>query len=80
MQTQVKVWGNSQGIRLSKEILGKAGIGLEDVLDVTVSEGKIILIKPFCHKTLEERAAVYGGQLNLDGEFDWGDAVGKEKW
>lgn len=26
-------------------------------------------------KTLEERAAEYGGNLGLDGEFDWGEPV-----
>ena len=28
MQTQVKEWGNSQGIRLPKEVLKSAGITL----------------------------------------------------
>ena len=43
MQTQVKAWGNSQGVRISKEILQAAAI-------------------------------------SLDGEFDWGEAVGREVW
>ena len=46
MQAQVKEWGNSQGIRLSKEILKSAGIALNEVLDVTVSSGIITLTKP----------------------------------
>ncbi|MBQ8815185.1 MAG: AbrB/MazE/SpoVT family DNA-binding domain-containing protein [Lachnospiraceae bacterium] len=80
MQAQVKGWGNSQGIRLSKEILQAAGISLNELLEVTVSDGVITLTKAFRHKTLEERAAEYGGQLNLDGECDWGEAVGREVW
>ena len=32
------------------------------------------------HKSLEERAAEFGGQLNLDGEFDLPLAVGLECW
>ena len=36
--------------------------------------------KIFVHKTLEERAAEYGGKLNLDGEYDWGEPVGREVW
>ena len=35
---------------------------------------------PFQHKTLEERAAAYAGKLSLDGEFDWGKPVGRERW
>jgi len=80
MQAQVKEWGNSQGIRLSKEILKSAGIALNEVLDVTVSNGVITLAKPFRHKTLEERAAEFDGKLMLDGEYDWGEPVGREVW
>lgn len=80
MQAQVKEWGNSQGIRLSREILKSAGIELNEVLDVTVSNGVITLVKPFRHKTLEERAAEYNGKLMLDGEYDWGEPVGREVW
>ena len=50
------------------------------MLDIKVSNGVIMLLKPFRHKTLEERAAQYGGRLNLDGEFDWGEPVGREIW
>lgn len=80
MQTQVKEWGNSQGIRLPKEVLKSAGIALNDILDVTASNNVITLAKPFRHKTLEERAAEFGGNLLLDGEYDWGEPVGREIW
>lgn len=80
MQTQVKAWGNSQGIRLPKEILQDAGIALNEILDVTVTNGVITLAKTFKHKTLEERAAEYGGDLKLDGELDWDEPVGREVW
>ena len=80
MQAQVKTWGNSQGIRISKEILKAANIKLDDILDVKISEGMITLVKPFRHKTLEERAEQYGGKLNLNGEYDWGERVGREGW
>ncbi len=80
MQAQVKEWGNGQGVRLSKEILKSAGITLNDILDITVSNGIITLSKPFRHKTLEERAAEFDGRLMIDGEYDWDEAVGKEVW
>lgn len=80
MKAEVKEWGNSQGVRLSKEILQIANIGLNESLDVTASDGIITLTKAFRHKTLEERAAEYGGNLNLDGEYDWGEPVGREVW
>ncbi len=80
MQAKVKVWGNSQGVRLSKEVLQAANIAVDEVLDVKVSDGVISLVKPFRHRSLEERAAEFGGKLNLDGEYDWGEPVGREAW
>ena len=80
MQAQVREWGNSQGIRLSKDILKSAGIALNEMLEVTVSDGVITLAKTFRHKTLEERAAEYNGRLMLDGEYDFGEPVGREMW
>ena len=80
MQTQVKKWGNSQGIRIPKEVLQEADIAVDDMLDVKVSNGVIMLVKPFRHKTLEERVAEYEGKLDLDGEYDWGEPVGREIW
>lgn len=80
MQAQVKEWGNSQEIRLSKEILKSAGIEVNETLDVKVSNGVITLIKSFRHKTLEERAEEFDGKLMLDGEYDWGEPVGREVW
>ena len=80
MQAQVKEWGNSQGIRLPKEVLKNAGIALNDILEVTVSNGVITLVKPFRHRTLEERAAEFDGKLMLDDEYDWGEPVGREVW
>lgn len=45
MQTQVKPWGNSQGIRLSKELLALAGIKDNDLLEIELIEGGIVLKK-----------------------------------
>ena len=80
MRAQVKKWGNSQGIRLPKELLISAVIALNEFLDVTVSNGVITLVKSFRHKTLEERAAEFDGKLMLDGEYDWGEPAGREVW
>ena len=50
------------------------------MLDIKVSHGMIMLVKPFRHMTLEERAAEFNNRLSLDGEFDWGKSVGREVW
>lgn len=81
MQTQVKPWGNSQGIRLSKELLALAGITDNDLLEIELIEGGIVLKKTKKeHRTLEERAKEFGGRLGPYEEFDWGDPEGRERW
>ena len=80
MQLAIKKWGNSQGIRLSKELLDLAGIKLNDLLNIELLDGNIVLKKAYQHKTLEERAEEYGGKLGPYEEFDWGEPVGRERW
>ena len=80
MQVQLKTWGNSQGIRLSREFLASAGIQPNDVLVAEVDNGRIILSKSFQHRSLQQRAAAYGGKLNLSEEVSWGEPQGNEVW
>lgn len=80
MEVQLKEWGNSMGIRLVQEILRKAEFDKDDILDIEASKGRIVISKPFRHKTLEERAVEYGGNLMLDGEHEWVEHVGREVW
>lgn len=81
MIAQVKKWGNSQGIRLSKELLVSAGIQNNDFLDIELVDGNIVLKKVRKqHRTLEERAKEYDGKLGPYEGFDWGEPVGRERW
>ena len=81
MTAQLKAWGNSQGIRLSKELLTLAGIKNNDILEIELQDGNIVLKKAKKeHRTLEERAQEYGGKLGPYEEFDWGEPVGRENW
>ena len=43
-----------------------------------MSNDVITLAKSFQHKTLEERAVQFDGELMLDGEYDWGEPMGRE--
>ena len=70
MQGNNDTESNSQKIRMYKDMLSEA----------TASVNDNSRVKPFKHMTLEERAFEYGGKLNLDGEYDWGEHVGKENW
>ena len=76
-QVAIRAWGNSQGIRISKNVLDKMQLKVSDVLDVVVENNAIILRKSFEHKTFEERLAEYNGEITIS-DFDWGEPVGKE--
>ena len=80
MQVQLKAWGNSQGIRFSKEFLASVGIKPDDTLDVKVENGQIILSRSFQHRTLQQRAEAFGGRLNLCEEVEWNEPQGNEVW
>ena len=80
MQVQIKPWGNSQGIRFSREFLASAGIQTNDTLSAEVVDGKIVLSKQFVHRTLKQRAAAFGGELHLSDELPAIEPVGNEVW
>ena len=58
----------------------KSALHIDDYLEVTVMDGKIILEKPRRHLTLAERSIPYGGDLDIGEEFDWGEPQGSEEW
>ncbi len=80
MVAQIKAWGNSQGIRLPKDLLEGIGVRLNDFLNIEIQGTSIVLTKTYPHKTLEERAAEFEGKLGPYEEFEWGKPVGREQW
>lgn len=69
-------------MRLMKYSEGGTVMDMELLKELSEDQVKELLKKGFTfkHKTLEERAAEWGGELGLDGEFDWGEPVGREVW
>ena len=43
VQVQLKPWGNSQGIRFSKEFLNEAGFSVNETLTAEIVNGQIVL-------------------------------------
>ncbi len=82
MLAKIQKWGNSQGLRLSKNLLEDAKLDIGDEVDISVKDG-IVILKP---------AKRIRGRYNLkdlvaripkdyeSGEVDWGEQVGKEIW
>ncbi|MBP3900126.1 MAG: AbrB/MazE/SpoVT family DNA-binding domain-containing protein [Blautia sp.] len=76
-QVVIRTWGNSQGIRIPKDILEKMHLKISDVLNIEMENDTIVLRKQFVHKTFEERLAEYKGEISVC-DFDWGEPVGRE--
>lgn len=76
-QVALKQWGNSQGIRIPKDILEKLNIHVSDILQLEVENDSIVIRKSFKHKTFEERLQEYDGQITIC-DYEWGEPVGKE--
>jgi antitoxin MazE len=82
MITKVQKWGNSQGLRLSKELLSNVDLSVGDAVEVAARDG-VLVITP--------ARRVRGGhdlrQLVKDipadykpEELDWGPPAGREVW
>lgn len=80
MHTTIQKWGNSQGIRLPKVLLGTLQIRENDRVEIVSDNEQIIIRKSGPrHKTFAERMASYDGDYHFK-ECDWGKPVGNEVW
>ena len=80
MKTVVRPWGNSQGIRISRELLSLLGISVNEEVDLSVEQDRLVIRKSVQRKSLEEYARPYGGKLGPYTEFDFGDGIGIGRW
>ena len=82
MMTRVQKWGNSQGLRLSKEVLTEAQIEVGDSVDVSVRDG-LIVVTPARRvrgaRELDEILAAIPDDYRHE-EMDWGPPAGREVW
>ena len=80
MEVRIRPWGNSQGVRLSKELLSSAGIAPDETLVAEAGDGQIVLRRKHRHMSLRERAEKYGGELRLSEEYERDAPIGIELW
>jgi antitoxin MazE len=82
MVTKIQKWGNSQGLRLARQILEDACISVGDDVEVAVREG-VIVIAPVRRirgrQSLQELVARMPKNSKPE-ETDWGKPVGHEAW
>ena len=80
--TKIQKWGNSQGLRFSREILRKLNISIGDDVDVSIKAGSI-LINPVNIKRGKYKLKNLLSKMPSDyktKEQDWGKTKGKEVW
>ncbi len=82
MITKVQRWGNSQGLRLHKNVLEEAHISVGDEVDLAVRDGVITLVpvkRVRGGHDLKELVARIPKDYKPE-EVNWGEAVGREVW
>lgn len=79
MNAVIQKWGNSNGIRIPKHILNSISLDVNDVVDISIEDDKIIIKKRETkkHVTLAERLKNYNVDYIFE-ECDWGISVGNE--
>ncbi len=82
MVTRIQKWGNSQGLRIPREVLEEAHVSVNDEVDVSTEKG-IIIITPVKRvrrgRNLEELLAGIPDDYGAE-EVDLGVPQGKETW
>lgn len=82
MITKVQKWGNSQGLRLSKELLSEAHIAVGDAVDIAVRDGLLVITPARCVRgglDLAQLVARIPEGCESE-ELDWGPPAGREIW
>jgi len=82
MVTKIQKWGNSQGLRLAKQVLEDAHISVGDDVDVRVRDGLIVVElarRVRGKRSLKELVSRIPKSYKVE-ETDWGKPVGKEVW
>ena len=82
MVTKVQRWGNSQGLRISRQLLQDVNIAVGDRVDVIARDG-VIVVTPLCRVRGKCDLLQLVARIPKDyapEETDWGGAVGKEVW
>ena len=82
MVTKIQKWGNSQGLRLAKQVLEDVHISIGDDVDVIVRDG-LIVIAPARRvrgkRSLQELVSRIPEKYRAE-ETDWGQPLGREVW
>ncbi len=77
MNLTIKKWGNSVGIRIPAPILAELQLEVDQLINMQVDNGKII-IEPVSHQPTLEQLLLGINKSNLHQEVDFGESKGGE--
>ena len=80
MRVRVQKWGNSLALRIPKPFAEDAAVQEGTIVDLSVSEGKLIVAPVQDKKTTLKRLLAKVHKGNLHREIDSGPPVGRESW
>lgn len=80
MTATISNWGNSQGIRLPKDIIKNMSLTTGDKVNVVVENHKIIIEPVKQKKEFDIKELVSKMPSNYIGNEEIADAVGQEEW
>ena len=88
MYATIQKWGNSQGIRLSREIMSQMNLKENDMIGISICDGKMTIEKINQPKylNLQERLESFYNRpideiyVESAQEVDMGDPIGNEYW
>ena len=82
MITRIQKWGNSQGLRVARQVLEDACIAVGDDVDVVARDGMIVITPARRIRgkvSLQELVSRIPKNYRSE-EMDWGKPPGKEVW
>ncbi len=73
-------WGNGTGVRIPKKVVQTAKLHINQPLSVVLQDGSIVLT-PVKDSELTLESMLRGVTPDqVDGEFDWGEDIGAERY
>ena len=80
MHVRVQKWGNSLAVRIPKPLAEDAEVKEGTVLNLAVSEGKVVATPVEKRKQSLRQLLAKVTRRNLHAEMDFGASVGREIW
>jgi antitoxin MazE len=80
MRVRVQKWGNKLAVRIPKPLADNAQVKEGTVLNLAVSEGKVVATPVLKKKLSLKQLLAKVNKKTLHDEIDFGSTVGREIW